>query len=64
MAVCKLAFDVIIVGAGSVGTPAALAMADILEAEDAETLYAPWAEAIGEPALPSYEDDESDGDED
>ena len=43
---------------------AALAMADILEAEDAETLYAPWAEAIGEPALPSYEDDESDGDED
>lgn len=43
---------------------AALAMVDILEAEDAETLYAPWAEAIGEPALPSYEDDESDGDED
>jgi sarcosine oxidase subunit beta len=28
MAVCKLAFDVIIVGAGSVGTPAALAMAE------------------------------------
>jgi hypothetical protein len=50
--------------AGPADAVAALAMADILEAEDAETLYAPWAEAIGEPALPSYEDDESDGDED
>jgi hypothetical protein len=39
---------------------AALAMADILEDEDAETLYAPWADVIGEPALPEYEDDETD----
>lgn len=39
---------------------AALAMADVLEAEDAEVLYAPWADLIGEPALPTYEDDETD----
>ena len=39
---------------------AALAMADILENEDAEVLYAPWADVIKEPALPEYEDDESD----
>ena len=38
---------------------AALTMADILEAEDAETLYAPWVEAIGEPELPVYEDDDA-----
>jgi hypothetical protein len=37
---------------------AALAMADILEAEDAETLYAPWSDVVKEPALPEYEDDE------
>ena len=37
---------------------AALAMADILEAEDAETLYAPWADVVKEPALPVYEEDQ------
>jgi hypothetical protein len=36
---------------------AALVMADILEPEDAETLYAPWAEAIGAPDLPRFEDE-------
>ncbi len=39
---------------------AALVMADMLEPEDAAALYAPWAEAVGEPALPEYEDDDSD----
>ena len=39
---------------------AALAMADILESADAAILYAPWAEVIGEPELPVYEDDEAD----
>jgi hypothetical protein len=38
---------------------AALVMADVLEDEDAEILYAPWAELIGEPGLPTYEDEES-----
>ena len=37
---------------------AALVLADILEADDAETLYAPWADVVGEPELPAYEDDE------
>jgi hypothetical protein len=37
---------------------AALVMADMLEPEDAARLYAPWAETVGEPALPAYEDDE------
>ncbi len=37
---------------------AALVMADILEPEDAETLYAPWAEVIGTPDLPEFEDEE------
>jgi hypothetical protein len=41
---------------------AALVLADILEREDAETLYEPWATAVGEPKLPTYEDDE-DGNE-
>ena len=41
---------------------AALVLADILEREDAETLYEPWAAAVGEPKLPTYEDDK-DGDE-
>jgi hypothetical protein len=41
---------------------AALVLADILEPEDAQTLYEPWAAAVGEPKLPTYEDDE-DGDE-
>ncbi len=41
---------------------AALVMADMLESEEAATLYAPWAKVVGEPALPVYED-EGDGDE-
>ena len=36
---------------------AALVLADILEPEDAETLYEPWSAAVGEPKLPTYEDD-------
>jgi hypothetical protein len=36
---------------------AALVMADVLEAEDAATLYAPWAKVIGEPDMPVYEDE-------
>jgi hypothetical protein len=36
---------------------AALVLADILEPEDAESLYEPWAAAVGEPKLPTYEDD-------
>ena len=36
---------------------AALVLADILEPEEAETLYEPWAAAVGEPKLPTYEDD-------
>ena len=36
---------------------AALVLADILEPEDADTLYEPWAAAVGEPKLPTYEDD-------
>ena len=39
---------------------AALVMADILEPEDAETLYAPWAEVVGEPKLPEFEEDTTD----
>jgi hypothetical protein len=39
-------------------TVAALVMADILEPEDADTLYAPWAEVVGEPALPTFEDED------
>jgi len=42
---------------------AALTMADVLEAEDAAVLYAPWADVVGEPALPTYEDDDSEDDE-
>jgi hypothetical protein len=41
---------------------AALVMADILEREDAVTLYAPWAEVVGTPELPEYED-EGEGEE-
>jgi hypothetical protein len=37
---------------------AALVLADILEPEEAQILYAPWAAVVGEPALPTYEDDE------
>ncbi|MGD0861447.1 MAG: hypothetical protein ABSA21_01630 [Candidatus Limnocylindrales bacterium] len=40
---------------------AALAMADMLEPGDAVILYAPWAEVVGVPELPEYEDDEDDG---
>jgi hypothetical protein len=36
---------------------AALVMADVLETEDATTLYAPWAKVIGEPVMPVYEDE-------
>ncbi len=32
-----------------------LVLADVLYPDDARTLYAPWAEVIGEPALPQYE---------
>ena len=39
---------------------AALVLADIFEPEDAEILYAPWAEVVGAPALPTFEDDEGD----
>jgi hypothetical protein len=38
---------------------AALVMADMLEAADAEALYVPWAEVIKEPALPEYEEDDT-----
>jgi hypothetical protein len=41
---------------------AAIAMADMLEPEDAAALYAAWAEVIGEPVLPTFEDDEGDDD--
>jgi hypothetical protein len=39
---------------------AALVMTDMLDADEAETLYAAWAEVVGEPALPQYEEDEED----
>jgi len=41
---------------------AALVMADMLEPEDAEALYAPWAEVVGEPGLPAYEDEDEESD--
>jgi len=41
---------------------AAIAMADMLEPEDAAALYAAWAEVIGEPVLPTFEDEEGDDD--
>jgi hypothetical protein len=41
---------------------AALVMADMLEPEDTETLYAPWAEVVKAPELPRYEEDDE-GDE-
>ncbi len=41
---------------------AALVMADIMEPEDAQTLYAPWLGVIGEPALPAYEEDDEEED--
>jgi len=48
--------------AGPADAVAALAMADMLEDGDAETLYAPWADVVKEPALPEYDEDD-DGDE-
>jgi hypothetical protein len=36
---------------------AALALADLLEPDDADTLYRPWASVVGRPKLPHYEDD-------
>lgn len=41
---------------------AALVMADILKPADAEALYAPWADVVGEPTLPTFEE-EGDADE-
>jgi len=35
----------------------ALVLADLLDREDAETLYAAWEAAVGEPTLPAFEDD-------
>jgi hypothetical protein len=35
----------------------ALVLADLLEPEDAETLYAAWDATVGEPKLPEYEED-------
>jgi hypothetical protein len=52
-----------VVGPAVADAIAALVMADVLETEDAQTLYAPWAEVIKEPALPEYEDDEGESDE-
>jgi hypothetical protein len=42
---------------------AAIAMADMLEPDDAAALYAAWAEVIGEPILPTFEDEEGDADD-
>jgi hypothetical protein len=35
----------------------ALLMSDLLERDDAETLYAGWETAVGRPALPAISDD-------
>ena len=43
---------------------AAIAMADMLEPEDAAALYAAWAEVVGEPILPTFEDEEGDAEDD
>jgi hypothetical protein len=37
---------------------AALVLADVLDRADARVLYAPWAEVIGAPKLPTYADDD------
>jgi hypothetical protein len=42
----------------------ALVLADLLEPEDAEVLYSPWAEIVGEPELPEFEEDDEEDDED
>jgi hypothetical protein len=41
---------------------AALVMADILKPADTEALYAPWADVVGGPTLPTF-DEEVDADE-
>jgi hypothetical protein len=41
----------------AVDAVSALVLADLLEQEDAESLYAAWEAAIGEPKLPEFEDD-------
>ncbi len=41
----------------AVDAVSALVLADLLEPEDAETLYAPWEATVGEPKLPEFEDD-------
>ena len=35
----------------------ALVLADLLEPEDAQTLYAAWEATVGEPRLPEFEED-------
>ena len=37
---------------------AALVLADVLDRADARVLYAPWAEVIGAPKLPTYAEDD------
>jgi hypothetical protein len=39
----------------AVDAVSALVLADLLEPEDAETLFGPWADTIGDPALPEFE---------
>lgn len=41
----------------TVDAVSALVLADLLEPEDAESLYAAWETTIGEPKLPEFEDD-------
>jgi hypothetical protein len=41
----------------AVDAATALVLADLLELEDAELLFGPWADTIGEPDLPEFEDD-------
>ena len=38
----------------------ALVLADLLDPDDADTLYAAWDEVVGEPELPEFEEDELD----
>lgn len=40
---------------------AAIVMADILEPADAAALYAPWADVIGQPALPTFDEEDETG---
>jgi hypothetical protein len=40
----------------AVDAVSALVMADMLETEEAATLYAPWAQVVGKPALPAYDE--------